>query len=479
MPKKVQEIASPTIHSFAVQKDSVAGYKVKLKWKHSGDQVVGYRIYKAVLSKNLLQRDYFLSQKTLEKVTSAKTPKLNSNVLYDKTFFVENSKVKFIQAHETKHKMDETLPKKFDYSLLSFVRKGDLEEYTFTDKNVKYGCTISYVVTALTSDMKETKPGRGTIVNIEDLSHPPEIDELRVEETFSGVLVTVVPDCWCDKIEGYQIFRRRVGDIRYLKIFEGETRGVAALLDTSVVPGNEYEYRAYFYDFWGNVGWSSPAKKVEFKSSILNKGAILDPMVKISFQDPYIIIEGYKNSDKIVGYRIERQDLWRYEKDFELKSFNDVYWPNVNHFDSNFRIKLLDETARRGRVYRYRISSISYMGKVESIFISPPIDPGKNPFVVSPTFRSRKIRRPRINFFDAEVKHSKQDPAYVKMMWSIVGDWDHLHIVSGDRRIKVDNIHDHIFYGGLEKGRDHKLKLEVFNLAGELVGVSNVVKIRI
>lgn len=471
------KVKNPEFKSFKVLKDKRAGYKVSLSWEYNDPEVVGFRVYKAIVSKPLLQKNYLISQKALEKLTHAKTPKFNSQILYDKNYFVESSKTKFDQSYASKFEVKSSVPKSLNYFDIGFIRKNPKGEYEITDKNVKFGMSYSYVVSAFTKNLQETDPGRGLIVNVEDLSPPPPLEDFDATPTYSGILLSF--SSHNNDVEGYKVFRRTLGNVKFEEIFDGPTTGQSSLLDNSVMPGNEYEYKVYLYDYFKNVGWSSKVKRVEFKSKLLNKGAVIDPLVQIRFESPNMIIEGRKNNQRIVGYRVERQDLWMYEKDFSIKEYIEIPWPNVVQFDENNEMMLVDHTVVPGRTYRYRISSISNMGKIESLYVSPPLDPSTEPIVTSPGFVPEEIISPRVKFFDTDIMFPKQDPVYVKLFWEIEGDWEYLKISGKNVSVRVDNIHNHIFLDSLEKEKTYNLKLEVFNLADQLVAVSNSVRFTI
>lgn len=472
------KIEGPVFKSYSVLKSKRGGFKTKLNWEYENEKVIGFRIYKAVLSKSQLQKEYTISQLALERLTSTSNAKAGSQILYDKNFFVENSKVKFFKSDTSKFKIKESVPTKMDYSLIGFIRSRPGGLYSFEDGNVKFGNSYSYVVTGMMKTLNETRPGSGMFVNIEDLTPPPSIKNFNAEETSSGILITFTGVTSSDTAS-FRVYRRRVGDIEFKEVFEGPTTQKSGyFVDSTVIPGNEYEYKVYLIDFFGNVGWSSKIVRVEFLSRFLSKGAIIDPLVKIVYRAHNIVVEGRRNSDRILGYRIERQDIWRFQKNFEIKNNKGIPWPNVIFFDENDKLELSDASVSPNKVYRYRVSSISITGKTESIFVSPVFMSEENLEINSPGFLFKDLNPVKIKSFETEIKQTLQDPVYVKLSWKIDGDWDYLKIVFiKDHEVIVDNIHDHIFYDKLEKGKSYKVKLQVFNLEDEMVEESEITRV--
>lgn len=466
---RAKKIKEPDFKSFKVKRDKRGGYSVDINWEYENDQVVGFKLYKVQVPKSQLRKSFLVSQLALEKLTTAKSSKFQSQILYDKNYFVENSKVKFDQEKPSRFRIEEKIPKKLNYSFLSFIRKNPNGKYIFTDKNVKFGNTYSYVLTAVRRDTQETSKNNRIYINIEDLEPPSSISDFKLQEISSGMLISgAISDS--KDVAKYQVWRRKIRTKKFIKIFEGQnTQKSIALIDEGLIPGNEYEYKVYLIDFYNNISWSSPIKRIEFKSTLLSKGAIIDPAINISYDNPNILIAGERNSPKIVGYRIERQDLWKYEKKFEIKKFNEKPWPNVIFFDKNNQISLRDETAKKDRIYRYRVSSISLTGKTESIFVSPPVKPEEGLDINSLTFEKLNLDPIKINNFEANVSFIKQNPVFVELLWNIEGDWDFLNLVIDNKeKIQIDNIHKSIFYNKFKKGKQYKLQLQVFNLEGEM-----------
>lgn len=464
----------PEFKIFNVQKDKRGGFNVKLNWEYSDSKVVGFRIYKAVMPMSLAQRTYRVSQRALEKLTPAKSPRVESQILFSKNFFVENKNVNFFFSETGRFREEEKRPTQLNYGILNFIRTNQEGKYSFVDKDIQFGKTYTYVLTALTKDYQETPKGPGLIVNVEDLKPPNNVENLQTRESSGGIAISFnIKDH--DEVESYIVFRRKIGDRIFSKIFEGkifQKNGV--LVDETAQAGNEYEYKVYLRDYFGNISWHSPPSRSEFKSRILSKGAIMDPIVRIRYQEPNFVIEGKINSPKIIGYRIERQDVWRKEKKFEIKKSNEIPWPNVHLFDNLGFIKHSDTTAYPGNVYRYRISSISITGKTESIYVSPPIRPRKGTHIETRGFVCEDCQPIKITNFQANALYTNQNPVYVKIWWDILGDWDYLKITSNEgtqeeKIFRVDNPHYHIFSNNFEKGTKNKLKMRVFNRDNEFI----------
>ena len=70
------DVNRPAFGSYEVVRDKGAGFKVKLNWEYQNAKVVGFRIYKASVSKSLLQRSYNISQRALERTTPIRTSRV-------------------------------------------------------------------------------------------------------------------------------------------------------------------------------------------------------------------------------------------------------------------------------------------------------------------------------------------------------------------------------------------------------------------
>ena len=471
--KRTTNLNRPSFSTYNIEKDPGAGFKVKLGWNFEDSKIIGFRIYRAVYPKSLLNREYVISQRALEKLTPTLSNRWKNNILYNKSFFAKNSKVSFGSEKESRHDEPDSKASfnRLNYKYWSFIRtdvSGD-GNYSYVDNSVKFGKTYAYLIPGVTRKREETSLGMPLIVNVEDVTPPSDVADFQLGLSQDSILVNLsIRDSY--ETAGYMILRRRVGDKYFKTIAENPSdRGEISFVDTDVIPGNEYEYRAYFFDYYRNISWSSPTKRIEYLSDFLKKGAVIDPIVQIKWEDPSVKITGQKNNDRILGYRIEKQDISNRDKKFSFGAYrNEIPWPNVFLFDEDGKIEINDFRLDPDSVYKYRISSISLTGKVESIFITPPFKPTEADF--KSTILREEVVEPKILDFDIDILNVKQDPSYVKFMWQVEGDWDFVIIRLNQSYIKVDSIHDHIYFSKLPKGKPQTIVMEVYNLKGELAG---------
>ena len=476
--KKEKKLNRPFFSSFVVERDASQGYRVKLNWNYSNEKTVGFRLYRATISRNLLDRKYVISQRALEVLTPGKSSRWKNNILYNKNFFVQNSNVSFENEESSRH-IEEERNQPLQYEYMGFMRSNSSGDYHYLDHSVKFGKSYSYIITAITSTMNETERGAGFIVSIQDLTPPECSHKLKASEVANGILLNFDFSS-CHDAERYIVYRRRVGDIKWEFVEEEiNTKSEVSFMDGDVSPGNEYEYKTYLKDMYGNISFSSPVSRIEYRSNFLKKGAIIDPIVKISYEDPGIRIFGQKNSDKIIGYRIERMDVSDREMAFEIKKDkSERPWPSVFLFDDDENIELIDFNIEPGKIYKYRISSISLFGKIESLYITPPFLAAEAVFDRT-LLEGKNLSPVTIANFDVEILNSKQVPVYAKLTWDIKGDWEYIKVFYNDKNIIVDNIHNSIFIDSLEGGGSYSMFIEAYNLLDEPVAKSRPVRVRV
>ena len=476
--KNSSDLVRPAFSSFGVEKEFRQRFKARLNWSYEDQDIAGFRIYRAEYPRTLLEKSYTIGQRALEVLTTPPSNRWKNNLLYDKSCFAINSRVRFEVQEETRHKVSET--QNFDrlnYRYWGFVRAGK-KEYSYVDTSIKFGGTYAYVITAVTKTMSETSFGLPTIVKVEDLTPPVEVANFELQTLFDSVLVNAKFSNILE-LKDWEIYRRRVGDLNFELVGKQKVEAKKAhFIDRTVTPGNEYEYRVYALDLFDNRSWASPVRKIEFLSTYLKKGAVIDPVCDFTYEEPAILFRGKKNNDRIIGYRLEKLNSSRNEIEFKVGSdARGVSWPNVLLFDENDEVSLLDEKVEPDNIYRYRVSSIALNGKVESYFFTPPITVAELP--VSNGFTEKKLTPPRLLDFDVRVLDSRQNPVYVKLSWKIDGDWDYAILSVGNFNIKIDSVHDHIYFDRLSRGKSYDISLKLYSLDGSETSLGRVSKIRI
>lgn len=462
-----QTPAPASFSSYKVNRDKRGGYRVELNWKYNEAQpIVGFRVYKSKLPKPLLARNYKLSQLALEKLSGNKNFSATSNLLYDKSYFAQNSKVSFFKSNSNRYDSDERKKQKYDYYQMGFILKNPKNEYHFIDHGVKFGETYAYILTAVTRNLKESDRTAPLILNVEEIQTPEDIKNVRVSEKNTGILIEI--NSKSKDIKNFHIYRKRSEDLEFelLNVIESK-KETEIYLDDFVFPGNEYIYKIYAEDFFGNISWHSEQYSIEFLSNILNKGAIRDPMIKISFDGSNIRFDGTRNHPDVRGYRIERKDVWRFEENFEPKQYNSKPWPNVIPFDDNGNMFFIDYTANLGRSYQYRVSSVGKNSVVQSIFVFPPIVANENVSISSWMDVGIEEFQPKLLNFDANLLSTKQVPIHCKFSWKIEGKWSFVKLIINEEEKVIDNLHDFVYYSKFKINSKYLVRLEVFDLNGQ------------
>lgn len=470
--------AIASFQSFSVTRDERGGYRVSLKWNQNDDSIVGFRIYRSKLSKSLLSKDYVISQLALERLTSSKNANFKSNILYNKSYFAQTNKVSFFKSDSERYNKKEEPISRYDYSQIAFVRRGTGSSGHFIDKGVRFGESYAYLITAVSRNMIESKKGSPLFVSIEDLSAPEDVSNFIVSEKASGILLQFSAPPSRD-IMKYHIYREKNGDGKFEKIFEiPSTQSSGAFLDSDVIPGNEYAYKVYAEDFFGNISKHSRKQSAQFLSTVLNKGAIPEPYIRITFDNGTLRIQGVRNHQEIVGYRVERKDISNYEQNFAVRTYEKSVPQNTIFFSEDGTIDYVDLSAKEDHVYQYRISSISKVGVVESNYVTPPFVPNAECPIESEGLSSYNLKPSKILKFEAEVANKLQLPIFTKLSWEIEGDWSFVKIFIGNEEIVVDNIHSHIYHEGLSPGAYHEIRILAFGSDGKVSSNERLVRIR-
>ena len=97
----------PPVNTLFYEVKSVASsfFSVNLTWIYPSDKqtdIIGFKVYKANTQKSLLNKVFNINQKTLEKTSANKNLFSNTNLLYNKSLFSQNSNVKIQNSNSDK-----------------------------------------------------------------------------------------------------------------------------------------------------------------------------------------------------------------------------------------------------------------------------------------------------------------------------------------------------------------------------------------
>lgn len=482
----------PQIGRFSIERDSAfIGYNAKLRWVYDNKSIIGFKVWKSISPKVLLRKNYLISQNALERTTGLKSRDAQGTTLYNKAYFSQNSKVTFFNSETSRYdKQDEVdeVQESAKFVEVGFVEKNNSGEYEFIDKRVKFGETYYYCLTAVSLDFFETDPSDTVEVSIEDTRHPDPPTSVSGVSSGQSITIFIKNNKSLEDIQKYEIYRREDDESTYALLghITADNDDVS-FVDSTVLPGIRYYYKVYSVDFYENKSFFSEPLEVVHYGNYPLKADSKFPDFDVLVSDGTIIINGIKNHPNTIGHKIERQDSWRFEQGFNLKSYNGISWQNLYKFDNSGSYEFIDRSVSQGRSYRYRVTCIDKNGHQSKNFITPHIEAVNG---TSLSFRDDKqlnIEEVNIVNFSAEVEDKKEVPLFVKIQWEISGNWSYLLIeiekisTSGEeieeseriKIVKIDNIHNSIFYEGLQEGSTYYLRMRVFDIDDDLVATTD------
>lgn len=470
----------PVDFYFEVKKDLYGSFDVMLKWQFDTasffENLKEFRVYKSVFNTPRLIKSYDLSQEAVEKITSAKVLNLNSNVLYDKSLISQNSQVSVVNSNSEQHKKQESFNKYSFYNIATIKAVKNEKNYRFLDKNVKFGETYSYYITAVGLNNEESAP-KQIMVSVEWPINPSPPNYLDLSEVVDGIMIkTGSKDIFISK---FIILRREDSEKKFIKIAEISNKfNSVYFIDKTCQPKRNYIYRVYAIDIFKNISLSAAEKSIIYKSFPSNTNIEFRPNFKIiNENNSFFKIELENNRpDQISSVKIERRDEWMFSKKFEIKKYNDIYWPTNILFDENNKISFEDRSVSINRAYSYRITSYNFKGQPVSYFITPPVKIGDKFF--DKNNQLPKIDSPKIQSLNIEVVSSNQNPVSVKFEWRISGDWSFLNIKTNEKIIKIDNVHREVVLNEFDFGRRYNLLIELYDINSNKVYEANNIIIK-
>lgn len=474
--KKTQSAKMINDLSFEVVRDIVfVGHNVKLSFSYdlnANPSVVGFKIYKAVLPQPKLKKNYVIDQRALQRISSIKSFS-TQNTLYNKSLFSQNSQLKFKDSNSNKHDKNTGNISSYSFMDAAFVRsefhkfspEKNVKKYFWTDRNVKFGETYAYYVTALTSDFYETPPAP-IQVSVENLKHPNPPNIFQVQETDRGLLL-IFGNNQDRNISKFKIYKREDSESGFQFFADVDNDNeMIHFSDLDIIPKRHYIYQIFSEDIFGGISLSSIERSGTFRYTSPTRNLEHQPSVYIDSLNEQVRIRVKNNRpDKVSSVRIERRDDWRFERDFNSKDFNGVHWENNIFFDKDDLVDFLDKTTHQSRTYSYRITSFTKMGHVVSYYLTPPLKPGE--IHKLDNIQAPISVKPKIITFNTEVVNEQQNPVFVKASWNIFGDWSYLIVNTGQDKIRIDNLHKVVFLSDFRRGNKYVLNVELYDMTGK------------
>ena len=490
-----RQTSTPQIDSFRVERDrNFVGYKVNLEWDYDETEILGFKIWRSRSQRVLLRREYMIDQAALERITSVRNFPTRNTTLFNKQYFSQNSRVRFFQSNSTRFtKPDETNDiLTYRFTQVGFVPRNIEGVFDFCDRQVKFGETYFYAISAVNTYGFESPKSNWCTVRVEDLEHPDSPESFTLALGPSSINVCIQSKIKQKDIKAYEIFKRILDnqkrDFDKVASVNTEATDCVNFLDFDVVPGKRYEYKVYSIDLFDNLSFSASASSIAYPVGFDRRGDVPDPDVRLEIdENGHVIFTGEKNHPDIVGLNIERRDAWRFEKGFERKSFVGKPWPGINAFDASGSLEFIDRSADLGRVYQYRVASIRKNGQPATYLVTPHIRIERGFQFPSGTFGDFELPSSSLERLRVDVAETKQLPIYGRLSWQISGAWDYLEVCVKDpdsdepeeesranETFIVDNIpgRNDVHFSKLEKGNNYEITAKVFK-DGQKVGESN------
>jgi hypothetical protein len=314
-------------------------------------------------------------------------------------------------------------------------------------------------VSAVSNTLKETI-AVPINVNIEFLDHPPSPDFFSASETNQGILL-IFGNRIKKNISQYLIFRKTEleKDFTLLDVVDANSSFVY-YSDLFIEIKERYIYKIYSRDIWGNLSLDSKTLKQSFSyiprfTSAKNKPTVLFYPQSIGFK---LVIKN--EIPEIKSVRIERRDDWRFERTFEVKSFDG--FPNSNnYFFENGVVEFLDKTFEKNRAYSYRITCFNQSGHALNYLVTPSIS--KDEVFKNEEFGKASETESKISSFNFSVVNKNQKNIFVKFNWKIAGRWSYLILNDGNREIRIESLHSRSFISGFFSGKKYQISVSLFD----------------
>lgn len=474
--KKTQSAKMISDLSFEIVRDLIfVGHNVKLSFSYdlnANPTVVGFKIYKAVLAQPKLKKTYIIDQRALERISSIKSFSTH-NSLYNKSLFSQHSQLKFKDSNSSKHDKNVGNISSYAFTETAFLRsefykyspEKNSKTYFWTDRNVKFGESYSYYVTAVTSNFYETPPAP-IQVSVENLKHPNPPSIFHLAETDRGLLL-IFGNNQDRNISKFKIYKREDSESGFQFFADVDNDNeMIHFSDLDIAPKRHYVYQIFSEDIFGGISLNSIERSGTFRYTTPLRNLEYQPSVYIDSLNDQVRIRVKNNKpDKVSSIRIERRDDWRFERDFNSKDFNGIHWENNIFFDKDNLIDFFDKTTHKSRTYSYRITSFTKAGHVVSYYVTSPLKPGE--IQKLDNIQTPVSVKPKLITFNTEIVNEQQNPVFVKASWNIFGDWSYLIVDTGQNKVRIDNIHHTVFLSDFKRENKYILNVELYDMAGK------------
>jgi hypothetical protein len=345
-------------------------------------------------------------------------------------------------------------------------------EYTFEDESVSYGKGYRYFIATVNSDLQQSPRSSIATVVVEGLRVPERPRNVVAGISQIGISLTIdVADQLVEKFEVYrkdssvnaprEVKSRTLSDMKgftsslrtrtrvdngYILIGEAinSLKGGAVYSDKNVRPGENYVYRVYSVDIFGNKS-ESPVETPAFIPDLEQKF--------VNLQGPTILAEvdattgkvkiTLQCSDTLVEtLRLERRDLTIGQATFtspdqpsrnifgkgtvlRRRSFEgerlfnrepDISWNGI-FSNKQEPIVFIDYTVTFDHTYQYRIHGVDRYGNRTSYNVTRPIMTIRRPFINTPVAltsslianENNEIGAVKLSWIEANIEHSAEE----------------------------------------------------------------------
>lgn len=468
-------LSSISIDSYSFVHDAKSGgFKASLKWFCEDKRVRLFKIYKSVLGADLLKRNYKVDELALSRLTEKKSFALENKILYDKNAFTKNKSIDLTSngdSHRQSYKDSSTSV----FFQVAFIRSNNTGEYTFVDRNVKFGESYYYQIVGVVNDLRETPKTKPVLVTAELPSAPPPPDVVTTKITSEGILMTIGNRNHGSMIQGYEIHRLNKKTKKYELVFfvvKKEISDFVNFIDSPDELGFEEHYKIFSVNIFGTKSISSKKMSVIFDTIFEKKRETEIPKFELFKEENSLKIRIYNTNSRF--FKVERKDLSRNEQKFSLKSKNGIFWNQSNYFDINKEyIDFIDLSVRENENYQYKITNIENLGDDGGFVITPSIK-----FEEGLKYKSydedpeSKNKNASLTDLQVFVKDRKRNPSLVYLRWNHSGEdsnYFKLKFTSGmSENLEIDGSLSEVLIE-LDKGKEYSFDFCVFSEDGELV----------
>lgn len=446
--------------SYEIQRDHFyGGFKVKLNWTKIPNTLF-YKIYKAILPKSTIDRNFEIDQRAFEFLSRA--PILNgakSNILYNKDIFIQSKNVNLLN---TSNRFNDVKQNYRFFEVAQISGNDHSTIFEFIDRNVKFGKAYAYIVTATNTSIQESLKNNQIVVNIQDLESPSEPSIFSAVDMPAGINLSIGNKIDLD-VQYFDLYRRNKEislEYKLVKRIEA-INGLANFSDETVVPGNEYEYKCFSVDFYKNLSSNSSKLVKGFNQIFVNDATIPYPEIEIVKNSKFLKFKVKKNHSKLIGFSVQRKDLWMHEQDFSFKNYSNFIWPNVVLF-KNGEAEFQDSYLESNRNYQYRIFTVLKNQRPGAYFISPVINLLEFEHFKTKSILQEKTTPFKLVSYQVNLIDSKQNPAFLNLKIQTRGYFTHYVIDTGFTKEIVDSFNSNVFLK-LEQNKDYSLSIKFYN----------------